>query len=312
MKILGSINIPEIAVPPASATLHTTTNEEVPTEPHPFSPTLSMDSGRGTSTALWPSSNYFIHGGPGFSIGILDANSGLVNCLPVPVPTLSFLESPDASNFSLSEVTTLALAGESQVWAGTESGSLHVFDLIPGPRLANHVYTKLPHPVTCLKTDQLAVSKDIGLAKPLPVKTEVLVGSPKGNLTVIRGEADERGGLSSVDKCPRKVIQLGGFEEGNMRVECIALVSSTITSSGIREDYYWCGCGPSIVVLRRSNWKMLVRLDGSAGLHPDTNTSHLTQLEATEYGVWSSMSQSSTMLLWDNTSFNTILKISCL
>ena len=337
IKVRGSLNIPEVAVPPSNFVLpgpiHTldevsqSLDEAVP-QLQPFSPTPSIDSGRWTGTALLPSTKYFVHGGPGFSIGILDSTTGSLEHLPVPVPTLSFLEDSDASNFSLSEVTSLALAGKSQVWAGTETGSLHVFDLSPGPRLSNHAYSKLPDPVTCLRTGQITAGRDVALSTRYSSlnRMEVLAGSPNGNLTIISGEADERGGLKNVAKCPRKVIQLGGFKgvSGSV-IHCMVFV----TTSGAKEDCYWCGCGSSIVILRRSSWKVLIRLNGSpkpqaphygmesgaSSLHNGSNESeaaNVSQLEATEYGVWSTTAQSPTMVLWDATDFAPKMNISCL
>ena len=337
MNVRGSINIPEVAVPPSLSTLSsppgsnkaslttstdTSIGEEVAPEPlpspAPFSPTNSEDSGRWTGTALWPSSKYFVYGGPGFSIGILDSTSGLLERLPVPVPTPDLLEAADAGNFSLSEVTCLALAGECQVWAGTEAGSLHVFDLQPGPRLLKHGYSKLPDPVLCLKTESLVPSnRDVSIAKGRRshMKTEVLIGSENNTLTIISGEADERGSLRNVAKCPRKVIRLGptthqGGEEGERRtgVNCICLVSP-MQGGGAMEDSYWCACGPNIVILRRSNWKVVKRLDQSDGLEADECVS---ALETSENGVWSSVHRSSALLLWDTKEFSPKLKISCL
>ncbi len=355
MEILNSLNIPEVAVPPSLHALSRTPLAEEPsstephhplaeepssTEPHhPFSPTLSIDSGRWTGTALWPSTKYFVHGGPGFSIGILDSSTGLLERLPIPVPTLSFLESPDLSNFSLSKVTCLVLAGESQVWAGTEAGSLHVFDMVPGPRLTNHAYSKLPDPITLLKTEQVMVtsptspssslsSRESSTRHSLLMRTEVLAGSPNGNLTIISGESDERGGLRNVDKSPRKVLPLRGFGDEYPGIHCTALVSTARS----RDDCYWCGCGHMIIILRRIDWKILGRLDGGgvdgigngnhmlAGMEEngrDGNDAverecYVSQLVATELGVWSTVTKSSTLLLWHPKTFSSAMRISCL
>lgn len=331
MKVRGSLNIPEIAVPPKPLPLldHTTLIAEDPpaTDQQAFSPTPSDDSGRSTGTALWPSSKYFVHGGPGFSIGILDSTSGTVERLPVPFPTLSLLDNLDATNnFSISEVTSMTLAGEAQLWAGTQAGSLHVFELSPGPRLTKHGYSKLPDPISCLRTDKQVASRDTlmcrkGRTKIGLAKTEILVGSANGNLTVISGDADERGGLLHVNKCPRKVVQLGGGQDC-CSIQCISLVS--MMSS---EDCYWCGCGSRIIILHRSSWKVLAKLDAMIGfpLPQDSPSSspedgggrngctglQVGHLEPTEYGVWSSMEHSPAMVLWDTRHFTPKLKISC-
>ena len=318
MHVRGTINIPEVLSSPV-----TLSEETAPETSSAFSPTnslLSEDSGRCTGTTLWPSSKFFVYGGPGFSIGILDSTNGCLERLPIPVPTPtpSLLEAADASNFSLSEVTCLTLVGESQVWAGTEAGSLHVFDLSMQHgryRLSNHGYFKLPEALTCLKVEQLVG----GRGRRSGLRTEVLVGSMNNTLTVISGEVDERGGLRNVEKCPRKVIQLGcryeeeegeevGGESGSVTgVHSIAMVSS---QSGALEECYWCACGSYIVVLRRSNWaifkllKKCVDLSSSGGI--------ISHLETTDYGVWCSVQHSPSVTLWDVREVLPKLKRSCL
>ena len=330
MKVRGMLNIPEIAVPPKPFPLieHTVLIEDdspVPDQ-EAFSPTPSLDSGRSTGTSLWPSSKYFVYGGPGFSIGILDSTMGSVDRLPIPFPT-TLLDPLEASNFSMCEVTSLALAGESQLWAGTEAGSLHVFELSPGPRLTKHGYYKLPDPVCCLKADKQFSSKYVsvtgrGKTKQSLARSEVLVGSTNGTLTVITGEMDERGALLNINKCPRKVVHLGDGR-GCCRVQCITLVSMMGT------DNYWCGCGSRIIIVHRSSWKVLARLDAMVGFPLSEDSSspmssededeqdgwmdlQVRYLEPTEHGVWSSMEHSPAAVLWDTKHFEPKLKISCL
>lgn len=314
MRVRGSLSIPE-ALPSSPSVSRST--EEVPGET--FSPTDSVDSGRSTGTALWPSNKYFVYGGPGFSIGILDSTNGCLERLPVPVPTLSFLEAADASNFSLSEVTCLTLAGESQIWAGTEAGSLHVFDLsmqYGAPRLMNHGYSKLPEAVSCLRAEQLSPAPGRAMSllsreRRSLVRTEVLVGSANNTLTVISGEADERGGLRNVAGCPRKVIHL---QYGNEGVNCDGVHSIALVSpaAGHQEECYWCACGPSIVILRRSNWKILKVLDQLDVLPSAGESGYVSHLEPTEYGVWCTVNLSPTVTLWDTKDCSPKLKISCM
>ena len=316
MKVKGSVNIPEMTSP--SSPHSDPRNQHSAEDDHtgPFSPTPSVDSGRSTSNVLGPSPKYLLHGGPGFSLGVLDSTAGTTEHLPVPVPSFSNMDIPTCDNFSLSEVLSASFAGDAQIWVGTETGSLHVFDLAPDLRLSSHAYTKLPDPVSCISTRQPGVLEQSlpvvngSLVRGVRTKMEVLVGSSNGNLTVIIGEANERGGLRNPLKCPRKVIQLGGFEEGgSMSVSSIALVHC----SG--EDTYWCGCGASIVIIRRSDWREVVRLDGCAGLpvlsDELSRQVHISQLLATEVGVWSCISHSSTVLLWDSEEFTPKLKITC-
>lgn len=322
MQVRGCINIPEPFFSPPPPPFAST--EEGQTEPPAFSPTDSEDSGRWTGTSVWPSSKYFVHGGPGFSIGLLDSTNGSLERLPISVPTISFLEAgidADASNFSLSEVTCLALAGEAQVWAGTEAGSLHVFDLSSAQqcgshhRLLNHGYSKLPEAVSCLRAEQLTSPPSGGgreaswfaREKRSLARTEVLVGSTgSDSLTIISGEADERGGLRNVARCPRKVVHLRAHSGTGSGVHCFALTCGG--TAGLVEERYWCGCETSIVVLRRSNWQVLKELEQADGLPAGGCVS---QLESTEHGVWCSVQHSPTVVLWDAKTFAATLKISC-
>lgn len=320
MKLHGSINIPEQSdhLPLCTtcdlfqSSMESSTNLSPPDH---LSPTHSIDSGRSTGTVCGPSTKYFIHGGPGFSLGVLDSVDGSVNHLPIPVPIFPIMRNPDCDNFSLSQIVCMTISGECQVWAGTESGSLHVFDLTPGLRLSFHAYTKLPDPVTMITTGQPLERERSYIAREERQRhrMEVLVGSPNGTLTIITGEANERGGLKNALKCPRKVIQLDNFGEIENTLVNTAVM---VTSHGI--DTYWCGCGDKIVVLRRSDWKEVTRLDACDEDLPSlpedvqqTKGSYITQLVNSEHGVWSTVSQSSSMLLWDRSEFTPKLKITC-
>ena len=323
MKVNGSINIPELSSPISPS--FAPDCEPITSQPTqadddlagPFSPTLSIDSGRSTSDVLSPSPKYLLHGGPGFSLGLLDSTSGTTKHIPVPFPSLSpSLSRINFEDFSFSEVLSGAFAGDAQVWVGTGSGTLHVFDLTHEPRLSSHAFTKFSDPVSCIATRQPSVVDESlpvingSAVRGVKTKTEVLVGTSNGNLTILTGEANERGGLRNPLKCPRKVIQLGGFEEGgNFCIKSITMV----VCSGM--ETYWCACGASIVVVRRSDWREMVRLDGCAGLpllsDELSREIHISQLLATEFGVWSATSHSSTVLLWDTINFSTKMKITC-
>lgn len=324
VKGRGLLNIPEIALPtPQTFPFSEDTTLDDSPEQEAVSPTLSIDSGRSTGTSLWPSSKYFVHGGPGFSIGVLDSTTGTIDHLPIPFPTTQ-MDMLNSDTFCTSEVTCMALVGESQLWAGTESGSLHAFELSPGLRLTKHNYCKLPECICCLKTDTLITSKYFtpngrrsSQGGRLSVsKSEVMVGSSNGTLTILSGEANDRGSLLNIGKCPRKVVHLGDGR-GCCRVQCIALVSS------MGADNCWCGCGSRIIILQRSNWKVLARLDAMVGFpleesegdEEDDERSwmdlQVRHLEPTEDGVWSSMEHSPAVVLWDTKYFSPKLKISC-
>ena len=266
---------------------------------------------------LWPSHKYLMYGGPGFSIAAVDSVTGNSERIPVPMPTPTNMESVAYDDFSQAEVLSMTVVGESQVWAGTESGSLHVFDIAldlrskqPELRFVKHMYTSLNDSVLCIVSQQLGTrflsreSPDRSLKSSRRV--EVLLGSIHGNITIISGESDENGGLKNALKCPRKVVQLSDFKEESSQINCIAQVSCT----GIAT--YWCGCGGDIVVLRRLDWKELARLGGARSpSRPGRKPAQIMQLLASECGVWSYTSSSSTISLWDTRDFAPKLHITC-
>ena len=277
LAISGSVNVPEISGPPI---LQDDLDD-------PLSPTLSVDSGRSTSTELWPSHNYLVYGGPGFSIASLDSSSGSVNQIPVPVPLPPSSDTP-YTHFTLSTITTLDIVGECQVWAGTETGSLHVLELTQDLRFSGHSFTNLPDPVTCIQSCHQATSPG------QKSNVSVLVGGSNGNLTVLSGPTNDRKGLKSGLRSPRKVLQLGDFDS-NEKIGCMTIV----TCDGV--DMCWCGYGSSIVILRCSDWNQLARFDACNDTPPDELVSkvEVTTLLDTELGVWSSLSHSSALTLWD-------------
>ena len=195
----------------------------------------------------------------------------------------------------------MVLVGESQVWVGTESGSLHVFDLTPDLRLSRHQYTSLTAPILCITTRQVAER-----ARSHDSRTEVLLGSLSGTVTIINADLDERGGLKNPLKGLRKLIQLSSGEE-ECSVDCIVHVNCSGTET------YWCSCKDSIVILSRSNWKEIGRVDGrgNAPIQPYGDAPHVTHLVSSECGVWSCISHSSTVLLWDTKEFAPKLQVTC-
>lgn len=57
--------------------------------------------------------------GTGFSLGVITCDKGALHQLSVPIPE-QLVESPsiDITAFTRTDITTIALAGDSQIWAG--------------------------------------------------------------------------------------------------------------------------------------------------------------------------------------------------
>ena len=325
----------------------------LPDDAGPFSPTRSVDSALGFSPRpAGHSCRYLTYGGSGFSLGTLDAATGSVDRIPVPLPRLpTYAEAADYVAFTQSPVVSAAVLGESQLWVGTEAGSLHVFELKQEPQLqlSTHAFTSLDSSVlfifpsyTILAESQTQASFVSGR------RLDIVMGSSSGIVTIITGEMNSKGGLqdpSTALQRARKVVDLedkmeeeeeeeedvvvegieerdgegrevvpgevkeenkGKEEEGRESVKCITAVST----SG--EDTVWCGYGKKIVILRRSNWMEVCRWDGCPrGERDRWDMAQVVKLVSSEQGVWSALSYSSSVTLWDPDSLQRKLHITC-
>ena len=230
-----------------------------------------------------PSSRLLLHGGPGFSLAVLDAFSSdhaenVVQRVAVPLPQERGTGARDFADFSSAEILSTAMVGEGQLWAGTEIGSLHVFDLEPDLSLSGHQCTSLADPILCISSGHCCGAGQL----------EVLLGCASGRLLAIRGRNDDRGSMRSPFKCLRKVVQLSCLEAGSS--------VCTIARAG---DNYWCGCGHSISVVSADSLKELESLEALPG--GVSESVEVTQLQAEESGVWSALSHCPAVTLWDTT-----------
>ena len=318
------------------------------------------------SSPVSVSQKYILFGGPGFSLGVLDCSSrDGVERLPVPLP-LNAQESFWEHSFS--EVLSVSLVGESQLWVGTESGSLHVFELTPNLKLTQPIYTTVNGPILCMAhryVQKQVQDKAAAATTTTPTGTtathaprttklttkrllEIVVGTPSGDLTVIRGSADSSGRLVLKEALqnPRKVLQLATVTSSmkqhhsvmhyaaesydsyssasttaacSVSCHCIVHVDSSHQDSGrgsvsdSSEGYWWCGCGTDIVILR--NWEQIAVLDALLGKPQVSNSANpqsVMDLVVSDVGVWSFVSWSSTVVLWDTApNFSQKMKVTC-
>lgn len=303
MDLNGTVAIPE----PSSDTF-------------PLSPTDSVDSAIGHSPR--PSCNsgkYLSYGGPGFSVASFDAITGNVDRIPVPLP-LSTAEIVESVAFSQSPVMCMAVVGETQVWAGTQAGSLHVFELNQDLRFTSHTITMLDSPILCIASQQSTIpnssSEEVTLRSAIrSLRMDILIGLSNGVVTIISGEANQNGGLGTPNcslRKPRKVLHLGGEEERERegKVNCIAAVHMV---GGV--EAFWCSYGRMVVVFCKDSWKEIGRLDGSQGhlshQRASPEDSEIIQLVSSEHGVWSAVTNSSTISLWDADTLKPKLLITC-
>jgi hypothetical protein len=313
MNVNGAVAVPEPSSDPPST----------------FSPTSSLDSAIGDSPRPAGSSGkYLTYGGPGFSVAGFDAVTGSVDRIPVPLP-LSYAELAECVAFPQSTVLCVSVVGETQVWVGTEAGSLHVFELGRNLRFASHSVTTLDGSLLCIASrhpngaDSSAAGEDTGLQLALrSLRIDVLLGSSNGAVAIISGEAGPSGGLKNPNTAlrkPRKVVDLGEREErgteeregeGGRRVNCIIAVQTAEAG-----EVFWCTYGRAIVVIQREGWEETDRFDGAVGHSSEQisapKDSEVVRLLPSEHGVWSALSHSSTITLWDTEQLAPKLTITC-
>ena len=89
-----------------------------PTSPS-HSASVSLDISSQHPTPPFSCQQLVTAGGTGFSLGILDCELGTIQQLSVPVPQqLMESQSIDLTTFTLSDISSLAVVGDSQLWAG--------------------------------------------------------------------------------------------------------------------------------------------------------------------------------------------------
>lgn len=314
MNLIGAVAIPEMC-------LDTST----------LSPTDSVDSAIGDSPRpAGNSGKYLSYGGPGFSVASFDGMTGSVERIPVPLP-LSCAEIAEFVAFPQSPVMCMSIVGETQVWVGSEAGSLHVFELGKNLRFTSHSITMLDSSILCIASLCIAsqhsinTTSDTGTTLQSAVRSlriDILLGSSNGAVTIISGGASPNGGLSNpsiVLRKPRKVLDLTKHEEteeGEMgrekKVNCIAAVHMTDERGG---QTFWCSYGRTIVIFHKDGWEEIGRLDSSLG-HPEfqhtvPKDSEIVLLVNSEHGVWSALSNSPTVSLWDSNTMAPKINISC-
>lgn len=254
----------------------------------------------------------FTCGGPGFSLGIINCENGDVEQLSVPMARQILDSTLDVTAFTLSTILSMSLVGENQLWVGTDQGTLHCFDLLSDvrlkhQRLTQHSFVHINEPILCIASRPLDFifppATDPASSLPLtPPTTEIIIGIPYGYIVILSGLSDERGRLKDpLEKLSTRRIVRFSNTPTDCEVTCIAHVFSSNT------EMYWCSCGESIIVLRSSDWKQLkqigLRRKLPHGAMLEGVSHQVTQLVSSDVGVWSSISRSATITLWDKTDF---------
>lgn len=179
-------------------------------------------------------------------------------------------------------------------------------ELKPELRLRNHSFISINESILCICSRPLkyifpSISQPNSSIQS-SMTTEILVGVPFGYMIVLAGEADSKGHLKkSVDKLSSRRIIRFTNSPVDCAVKCIAHVFSDKDG-----ECYWCGCGGNIFVVRSCDWKKLqqidTRIDKPIGI--DELQVEVTHLQVTDAGVWSYLSKSSSISLWDKTNFS--------
>ena len=272
---------------------------KLPETPNPNSSIKRSISCPSSSPVNHPVSHnkFILSGGPGFSLALLDSCAGSVDRLPVPLPA-KFGPLTDVAAMTNAEILCISLVGDTQLWAGTESGGLHVYELSSELRLTNALYSSVEGPILCI----------CGYVnRPT---TDVVIGTFNGNILILSGPSDDRGGLRDPFKNPRTVVPLGHSD------------GESVTASGVNsivpvhcsdKDTFWCACGGNIVIVTgtRSNWKELRRLDCRPPAVNCPHNAEVVQLVSTDSGVWSCLSKCSVISLWNTKTFSAHFHFAC-
>ena len=267
-----------------------------------FSPLGDIGSPR--SLSLFHSLRLLACGGPGFSLAAIDCETGSTDQLSVPFPQEQLDLSPEeVTAFTFHDITSMEIVGERQLWAGTSSGTLHIFELTSSLRLQQHSLVKINEPILCIASRPMEhVFPSESPITSCGPQMEVLLGIPHGYTVILEGAADRQGRLQDVLNLSRKVVRFTDSST-DCAVNCIVHVSA-------ESENYWCSCGSNIVILQRCGWKKLPQMNAKLD-HFVSSPSHpeVTQLLSSEWGVWSCLSHSSTITLWDKETCSVKLNI---
>ena len=260
--------------------------------------------------------------GPGFSLGLINCETGTMDRLLVPVPS-QILDSPsmDLMSFTLSEILSMCMMGDSQLWVGTDHGTLHCFEIShdrnqSNYKLKQHTFIAINEPIISITTRPTEYSlphHELSPTSSTPLSTqtghpnsEVLLGVPYGYIVILKGEVDQRGRLKDpLEKMSRRIIRLT-----NSPVDCA--VNCIVHSVHNKEEAYWCVCGGSIIVLKSSNWKQMAHIDIRRGQPvglTEGSSQEVIQLLSTEIGIWSALSMSSTVTLWNKADYTPMIQL---
>lgn len=258
--------------------------------------------------------------GQGFLLGVScvgeDGDSNM-DCLSIPIPheLQEIVDSPiseDAiirsvelmSSLTSSKILSMFLIGENQLLIGTDLGTLHSFEIVTNGnyRLQQHMCININEPILSITSRPLchapSPTSSISSTGSAPL-SEILIGVPYGYVVILRGEVDQKGRLKDpLSKMSRRIVRLS-----NSPVDCIVncIIHSTCSD---KTETYWCSCGGNIIVLRSSDWQRLALIDTRIGQSfSESKIQEVIQLVNTDIGVWSTLSQSSTVVLWDKDSF---------
>lgn len=289
---------PSLSLSPSSTSSDSRSSEDI------FSADICSPLASPRYLPLFHSQRLLACGGPGFSLAVIDCETGATDQLSVPFPRDQLELAPeDLTDFTFHNITSISVVGERQLWAGTSSGTLHIFELTESLRLQKHSLIKINEPILCIASRPMeCVFPSEAPLTSLGPQTEVLLGIPHGYIVILEGRADLQGRLQDVLRLPRKVIRFTDSST-NCAVNCIVHVSEG-------SETYWCSCGSTIVVLARHNWQKLQQINARPSL-PPSSPSHpeVRHLVASESGIWSCISQSSTITLWDKTNYSAKLHI---
>ena len=319
---------PNVSTPSCDSGLGISRPDSEVSPPFPCSPmSLSPDPLLGAISPQplppFTSQHLVASGGCGFSIGVVNVGGDdeCVEQLSIPVPSeleemidSALLQEDDItqsvelmSSLTSSSILSMSVIGENQLLIGTDIGTLHSFEISVSKlkcKLQQHMYIKLNEPILCITSHMLTtVFSSVATTTDQCSISEILLGVPYGYIIILRGKIDRKGRLKdSLSKLSRRIVRLS-----NSPIDCAVNCIIQCMSEKDNETY-WCACGGNIIVLRSTDWQRVSLMDTRNGLS-DGKLQEVIQLLNTDIGVWSALSHSTTVTLWDKDSYSPKLQL---
>ncbi|KAI6647236.1 hypothetical protein LOD99_12233 [Oopsacas minuta] len=256
-----------------------------PLSPRSISLGASYESGADTTEE---SEKYSFFGINCEGIGLcnITANSPHVEQFAIPLPKTHLKQFELITD---ARITACCLLGESQIWLGTDTGSLHILSLLPEDMIVlSHRTVQLVGPITaiCTKPVKPSVNKgDESLVRFVYVALE------SGCLLEFSGAAGPTGGINPLERANKYIYLVKPMSD--IKIRCLAYQQQT--------DYIWVGLTTQMKIIKPSD----TGYKDHKSLRIDTqlpHNSYVSSIIQSDAGVWTSFAHAPFVILWDSES----------